>query len=72
MPPLRERPEEIPLLAEYFMQRYSVLFGRERGVLPARTVQRLMQYPFSGNVRELENIIKRIIVLGDPQLSRTS
>jgi len=31
-----------------------------------------MQYPFSGNVRELENIIKRIIVLGDPQLSRTS
>ena len=69
MPPLRERSEEIPLLAEYFMQRYSTLFGRESVTLPAETVQRLLRHRFPGNVRELENVIKRIIVLSDPDLS---
>ena len=70
VPPLRERSEEIPLLAEYFMQRYSTLFGRENVTLPAETVQRLLRHRFPGNVRELENVIKRIIVLGDPDLRK--
>jgi two-component system response regulator AtoC len=70
VPPLRERPEEIPVLAEYFMQRYSQLFRREGLRLPAETVQRLMHHRFPGNVRELENMIKRMIVLGDPLLRR--
>ena len=72
VPPLRERPEEIPVLAEYFMQRYSQLFRRESLRLPAETVQRLLQHRFPGNVRELENMIKRMIVLGDPLLRRSS
>jgi len=71
VPPLRERPEEIPVLAEYFMQRYSQLFRRESLRLPPETVQRLMQHRFPGNVRELENMIKRMIVLGDPLLRRS-
>ena len=71
VPPLRERSEEIPLLAEYFMQRYSTLFGRESVTLPAETVQRLLRHRFPGNVRELENVIKRIIVLSDPDLRRS-
>jgi two-component system response regulator AtoC len=71
VPPLRERSEEIPLLAEYFMQRYSTFFGRENVTLPADTVQRLLRHRFPGNVRELENVIKRIIVLGDPDLRRS-
>jgi two-component system response regulator AtoC len=71
VPPLRERPEEIPVLAEYFMQRYSQLFRRESLRLPAETVQRLMHHRFPGNVRELENMIKRMIVLGDPLLRRS-
>jgi len=71
VPPLRERSEEIPLLAEYFMQRYSTLFGRESVILPAETVQRLLRHRFPGNVRELENVIQRIIVLGDPDLRRS-
>ncbi len=71
VPPLRERSEEIPLLAEYFMQRYSTLFGRENVTLPAETVQRLLRHRFPGNVRELENVIKRIIVLGDPDLRKS-
>ena len=71
VPPLRERPEEIPVLAEYFMRRYSQLFRRDSLRLPPETVQRLMHHRFPGNVRELENMIKRMIVLGDPLLRRT-
>ena len=71
VPPLRERPEEIPLLAGYFVERYSKLFQREGFALPAETTQRLMRHRFPGNVRELENIIKRMIVLGDADLKRS-
>ena len=72
VPPLRERSDEIPALADYFMQRYSTLFRRDRVTLPAETMQRLVRYRFPGNVRELENVIKRIIVLGDPDLGRSA
>ncbi|MGH7397492.1 MAG: sigma-54-dependent transcriptional regulator, partial [Candidatus Rokuibacteriota bacterium] len=71
VPPLRERPEEIAVLAEYFMRRYSQLFHRESLRLPPETVQRLLHHRFPGNVRELENMIKRMIVLGDPLLRRS-
>jgi two-component system response regulator AtoC len=71
VPPLRERPEEIPVLCEYFMRRYSQLFRRESLRLPPETVQRLIHHRFPGNVRELENMIKRMIVLGDPLLRRS-
>jgi two-component system response regulator AtoC len=70
VPPLRERAEEIPLLAEYFMQRYSTLFRRDRVALTPETVQRLVRHRFPGNVRELENVIKRMIVLDDPDLRK--
>jgi two-component system response regulator AtoC len=72
VPPLRQRPEEIPLLAEYFVRRYAALFGRDAFVLPAETLDRLARYSFPGNVRELENIVKRMIVLDDPHLARWS
>jgi two-component system response regulator AtoC len=71
VPPLRERPEEIPVLADYFMHRYSQLFRRETLQMPAETMQRLIRHRFPGNVRELENMIKRMIVLGDPLLRRS-
>ena len=72
VPPLRERSEEIPLLAGYFVERYSKLFRRDGFALPAETMQRFMRHSFPGNVRELENMIKRMIVLGDPDLKRSS
>jgi two-component system response regulator AtoC len=71
VPALRERPEEIPLLAQYFVERYAKLFQHAGFTLPAETVQRLMRYRYPGNVRELENIIKRMIVLGDSLLARS-
>ena len=72
MPPLRERLEEIPLLADYFVQRYAKAFQREGFTLPPETMERLIRHSFPGNVRELENMIKRMIVLGDPDLKRDS
>jgi two-component system response regulator AtoC len=64
VPPLRERPEEIPLLAAYFVERYSQLYRRESVQLSQEVMERLMRHRYPGNVRELENIIKRLIVLG--------
>jgi len=65
VPALRERPEEIPLLAQYFVERYAKLFRREGFTLPSETLDRLVRYRYPGNVRELENIVKRMLVLGN-------
>jgi two-component system, NtrC family, response regulator AtoC len=70
VPPLRERLEEIPLLAEYFGQRYAKLFHREGFQIAPSAMERLCRYRYPGNVRELENLVKRMIVLGDPLLQK--
>jgi transcriptional regulator with PAS, ATPase and Fis domain len=70
VPPLRERAEEIPHLAHYFVERYSRLFRRLGFSVPAETMYRLVRHSFPGNVRELENTIKRMIVLDDPDLTK--
>ena len=69
VPPLRDRREEIPALVEYFVRRYARLFQQEEFTLPPETLERLMRHRYPGNVRELENSIKRMIVLGDPLLT---
>ena len=66
VPPLRERVEEIPFLIDYFVRRYSTFFRCEGFALPAKTIEHLVQRSYPGNVRELENLIKRSIVLGNP------
>jgi Nif-specific regulatory protein len=68
MPPLRERPEDIPLLTSYFVAKYSQKCKRQvLGVSPeARAC--LMQYEWRGNVRELENVIERAIVIGSTEM----
>jgi two-component system response regulator AtoC len=64
IPPLRERKEEIPLLASSFLARFNKQYGRSKQ-LSSETMVRLMEHPWSGNVRELENIIRRMVVLAD-------
>jgi two-component system response regulator AtoC len=63
IPPLRERREEIPVLVEHFAHRYNAQFGRKVDI-PAETVRVFVEYQWPGNIRELENAVKRMIVLG--------
>jgi two-component system response regulator PilR (NtrC family) len=63
VPPLRERKEDIPLLAEYFLAEVSKACGIESAIFDEHSVAALKAYPFPGNVRELENIIERAFTL---------
>ncbi len=65
LPPLRERRDDIPLLAQYFLKRYSEHNRRDVPELTADLTEALMNYDWPGNVRELENTIERLIVLTD-------
>ena len=63
LPPLRDRPGDIPMLCEHFIQKYSQTIGkRVRGVDPGALAS-LASYPWPGNVRELENVIERAMIL---------
>ena len=64
VPPLRERREEIPGLVELFLARFNEQYGRQKQ-LSSETLARLTEYSWSGNVRELENVIRRMVVLSD-------
>ena len=64
VPPLRDRREEIPRLIEVFVDRYAGLYLRPRIVLSPATVQFFSTYTWPGNIRELENTIKRMVRLG--------
>jgi len=63
IPPLRERTGDIPLLAQHFLEKYSKEQGKEIRKISAYAMDILQQYPFPGNVRELENIIERSVAL---------
>ncbi len=63
VPPLRERPEEIPILIDTFLERYSLRYGKPKRTLSAGLRSALLGYAFPGNIRELENMIKRVLVL---------
>lgn len=63
LPPLRERPEDIPLLAHHFMQHFSHVLGKDLRGLAPEALQYLMLYEWPGNIRELMNVIERAVVL---------
>jgi DNA-binding NtrC family response regulator len=64
VPPLRERPEDIPLLVDHFLRHYNQAYGRQvPGVTPAALTV-LTRYPWPGNVRELEHVLARLVALG--------
>ena len=65
VPPLRERRDDIPLLINWFLQRFSRKHGKEITGFRERAVDALVAYDWPGNVRELENIIERAVILAD-------
>ncbi|NOZ21793.1 MAG: GAF domain-containing protein [Planctomycetes bacterium] len=65
LPPLRQRGEDIPLLAEHFIQEFSEQFGKKVKELDERARQLMLQYDWPGNIRELRNVIKGAIILSD-------
>jgi len=65
MPPLRDRKDDIPLLAEFFLEKYSALNGRSMSRISDDAAVLLADCEWRGNVRELENIIERAVLLGD-------
>jgi DNA-binding NtrC family response regulator len=67
MPPLRERPEEIPILASHFMQKVAAKYERDPLPISQFLMQALSSYAWPGNLRELENTIKRYLILADEQ-----
>ncbi|OAT48728.1 sigma 54-interacting transcriptional regulator [Providencia heimbachae] len=63
IPPLRERPEDIPLLATYFTKKIAQRMNRKIDCIPRDALAQLSLYPWPGNVRELENVIERAVIL---------
>ncbi|MDR2226605.1 sigma 54-interacting transcriptional regulator [Providencia sp.] len=63
IPPLRERPEDIPLLATHFTQKIAQRMNRKIECIPREALAQLSLYPWPGNVRELENVIERAVIL---------
>ena len=67
LPPLRERRDEIPILAEHFFERYAREYGKDPKPLPDDVRAAFAGYAWPGNIRELENLVKRIVVLGNAE-----
>ena len=63
VPPLRERTEDIPLLVHYFVGRHAARIGRRISRVPKAVMERLVAYAWPGNIRELENVIERAVIL---------
>jgi len=65
LPPLRDRPTDIPLLAQYFLDRICAKFHLSCSEISPESLERLMQYPWPGNVRELQNVVQRAAILSE-------
>ncbi len=63
LPPLRERPDDIPRLVRHFTQRFARRMGRRIETIPSAVMEALVRYPWPGNIRELQNVIERAVIL---------
>jgi formate hydrogenlyase transcriptional activator len=62
-PPLRDHPEDIPILVRHFTKKYAEKMGRQIDKIPSKTMGAMVNWPWPGNVRELENFIERAVIL---------
>jgi two-component system nitrogen regulation response regulator NtrX len=69
VPPLRERKEDVPLFARYFLKELAATYGRRPREITDDAVEALMRYSWPGNVRELRNLIERIVIM-NPTITR--
>jgi DNA-binding NtrC family response regulator len=65
IPPLRERREEIPVFLKYFLEKYSEHYGKKPSMFSEYAITRMMEYTWPGNIRELENMVKRYVIVGN-------
>lgn len=71
IPPLRERREEVPVFVDYFLRKYSEFYGKQPAPFSEFAIARMMEYYWPGNIRELENLVKRYVIVGnEPQIIR--
>jgi DNA-binding NtrC family response regulator len=70
LPALRERQEDIPVLAVHFLKKYAEEMGKKIKGFTPEAMEKLMRYPWPGNVRELENVIERTVVMIDDEMVR--
>jgi formate hydrogenlyase transcriptional activator len=63
IPPLRERPEDIPLLVRYFAQKYARRMEKQIDSIPQSAIKKLTEWHWPGNIRELENFVERAVIL---------
>jgi formate hydrogenlyase transcriptional activator len=63
IPPLRERSEDIPLLVRHFVQRFAWRMGKAIETIPAETMDALTRYSWPGNIREMQNLMERAVIL---------
>jgi len=68
LPPLRKRRDDIPLLVRHFLSKYARVFRRAEMTLSDRVTQLLVEHPWPGNIRQLENVVKRIVALENEEL----
>ena len=69
VPPLRSRPEEIPSLLNHFIERFAPLYGSRTALPSPRLIAACLQYPWPGNIRELQSFTQRFLIQGDEELS---
>src|SRR4029077_17643748 len=65
LPPLRERREDIPILVNYFVNRYAQRAGKKIDTIRKKSIDALQEYSWPGNVRELQNVIERSLIIVD-------
>ena len=63
LPPLRQRIEDIPLLAFHFLDKYKRKYNKEKQSITPKAIKKLQQYSWPGNIRELQHIIERVVIL---------